>query len=244
MSTSLGELLRLARQREGLSQTRLAEKVGVTQAAVSNWENNGNVPDAKRHELEAVLGPLEEEQIEEAQISSFGIWLIEQRTKASLTVAELARASGVSPPAIYNIENGRIQNPQASTRNRLAAALQENVPTQVVDDTEKNQSIAGLGSLTDFDPHSRVDWPRYAGVYVLYDISQRPIYVGKGDDISRRLQDHHQKFWFRSPIVQFGSYVAVPDKALRHQIEQTLIKFLKSNAVINKQSTEEFADDP
>ena len=37
----------------------------------------------------------------------------------------------------------------------------------------------GVGSLTDFDPYSKTDWPSCGGVYVLYDRSERPVYVGK-----------------------------------------------------------------
>jgi hypothetical protein len=46
---------------------------------------------------------------------------------------------------------------------------------------DEQQAIIGLGSLTDFDPYETQDWPQCAGVYVLYDISQRPIYVGKAE---------------------------------------------------------------
>jgi hypothetical protein len=113
----------------------------------------------------------------------------------------------------------------------------------VVIDTEQEQTIVGLGSLTDFDPYSKKDWPQCAGVYVLYDISQRPLYVGKGDKIATRLRDHFEKFWFRSPIVEYASYIEVRERQLRHQLEQAMIKFLKTNAVINKQSTEDFAEE-
>jgi hypothetical protein len=50
---------------------------------------------------------------------------------------------------------------------------------------------------------------------------------------------HEDKFWFKFPIVSHGAYIEVKDDALRHQVEQVLIKFLKSNAVINKQSVDQ-----
>lgn len=115
------------------------------------------------------------------------------------------------------------------------------MPSQVVQDTEQEQAVVGLGNLTDFEPHSTNDWPQCAGVYVLYDISERPVYVGKGDKISARLKEHYDKFWFKSPVVQYASYIEVKDTKLRHQLEQAMIKFLKSNAVINKQSVENFS---
>jgi hypothetical protein len=52
-----------------------------------------------------------------------------------------------------------------------------------------------------------------------------------------------EPFWFKAPIVQYASYIEVKDKHLRHQLEQVMIKFLKSNAVINKASTEGFAEE-
>jgi hypothetical protein len=67
-------------------------------------------------------------------------------------------------------------------------------------------------------------------------ISDRPIYVGQGQKISARLRDHREKFWFKQPIVQNAAFVGVADKVLREQIEKVLIKFLKSNAVLNQQN--------
>jgi len=247
VSTSLGERIRRAREREGLTQAALAEKVGVTPPSVYVWETGGGLTKDNRKKVEKILGPLFPKKgnalnsVPETQVSSFGVWLRDQRSAASTSVPELSKASGVSTPAIYNIESGKIQNPQASTRDKLAKALKQSVPEQVVQDTEQEQAIVGLGSLTDFDPHSKNDWPKCAGVYVLYDISERPLYVGKGDKIATRLGEHFEKFWFRPPIVEYASYIEVKDENLRHQLEQAMIKFLKSNAVINKQSTESFA---
>ena len=177
------------------------------------------------------------------EVSSFGAWLHEQRLQSGLSVPELAKRASVSAPAIYNIESGKIQNPQAATRNRIAAGLETAVPAQVIAETIESQEVAGLGPLTDFQPHETKDWPGCAGVYVLYDVSQRPIYVGKGERISSRLKVHEEKFWFKRPVVEYASYIEVRNKELRHQLEQALIRFLKSNAVINKQSTDDFGGD-
>jgi transcriptional regulator with XRE-family HTH domain len=87
-----------------------------------------------------------------------------------MSVPELARSAGISAVAIYNIESGKIQNPQAGTRDKLAKALKQTVPSEVVSDTEEEQTITGLGALTDFDPYASEDWPQCPGVYVLYDI--------------------------------------------------------------------------
>ena len=96
------------------------------------------------------------------------------------------------------------------------------------------QSRGEIGELIDFDPHDPGEHPALSGIYVLYDISERPLYVGQGKAIDKRIRDHNDKFWFRSPIVESASYVQIDDKELRERVEAVLIKFLKSNAVINK----------
>jgi transcriptional regulator with XRE-family HTH domain len=160
-----------------------------------------------------------------------------------MSVPELAEKANVTEAAIYNIENGRSKNPQATTRHKLSKILGP-IPTEIVKETEDESTVAeGLGNLTDFEPHAEADWPQCAGVYVLYDISQRPIYVGKSANISKRMKNHHQSFWFRRPVVEYGSYVEVSNESLRHQLEQTMIKFLKRNAVINTQSVQGFEDE-
>ena len=54
----------------------------------------------------------------------------------------------------------------------------------------------------------------------------------------RRISEHEDKFWFKPPIVESGSYIEIVDKRLRKQIETLLIKFLKSNAVLNIKNVE------
>lgn len=255
MAEILGQRIRRAREREGLTQAALADKLGVTQGSVANWEAGAQPKGANESRLEEVLGPLSTKKASKSsgardvktpttpnsEVSSFGGWLRNQRTKAAMSVPELAKSAKITTVAIYNIESGKSQNPQAATMNSLAKALKQVVPPDVVTETEEEQAIVGLGSLTDFDPNAQPDWPQCSGVYVLYDISQRPIYVGKATkNISNRLRSHLSTFWFRTPIVHFGSYIEVKDPRLCHQLEQVLIKFLKSSAVINKQSTGSF----
>ena len=98
--------------------------------------------------------------------------------------------------------------------------------------------VQGLGSLVDFDPHADDERPEEPGIYVFYDISERPIYVGEARNVRIRIRGHEEKFWFKRPIVESASWIRVEDEILRKQIETLLIKFLKSNAVINKQNVE------
>jgi transcriptional regulator with XRE-family HTH domain len=107
-----------------------------------------------------------------------------------MSVPQLAKKANVSTVAVYNIEAGKSLNPQVETRRRLEIALGTNVPEEVRNEATEEQEIKGLGSLTDFDPHDESDRPISAGVYVFYDISERPIYVGKADNIKRRVEQH------------------------------------------------------
>jgi len=155
-----------------------------------------------------------------------------------MTAAQLAEKSGLSVPTIYNIEAGRAENPRRRTIERLEKALGKKFEKEFEDEVRQASTIEGIGEFQDFDPHEGEDWPGEAGVYVFYDISERPIYVGMAGDISDRMKGHEDRFWFKRPIVERASCIAIKDKNLRRQIEMILIKFLKSNAIINKQGVE------
>ena len=58
MTKILGQRIRRAREREGLAQAELADKVGVTQAAIAKWEAGAQPKGVNKSKLEAVLGPL------------------------------------------------------------------------------------------------------------------------------------------------------------------------------------------
>lgn len=222
-----------------MSQLALARALGVAQPTISNWESGRSVPsETQVTRLREVLGAGEAVQQDAGPPAAhYGEWLNATRIENGLSRASLAAAAGVSALQIYNIETGRTANPRASTRTALENALGVNAPNEVVDAAEQEAEIgSGLGQLIDFDPHDESDYPREPGVYVFYDISDRPIYVGESADIRNRIRnDHTEKFWYRTPVVEKASYVRVDDQTLRRQLESTLIKFLKSNAVINKQ---------
>ena len=167
---------------------------------------------------------------------SFGEWLRGERARREWAQQELAGKAGISQPHVANLESGRSGNPRPGTVRKLEAALGINVPDLVARDTEEAAEIVGLGALVDFDPYDP-DLPDVAGVYVFYDISDRPIYVGRSSrgTIAGRVRNHNEKFWFKRPIVNNAAYIQIDDEALCVQLEQVLIKFLKSNAVLNKQ---------
>jgi transcriptional regulator with XRE-family HTH domain len=248
MVSAFGDRLRQSRLSEGLSQDELANKLDVAQPTISTWERGAAQPGPKQlSKLEEILGKLlsakdrshdDSDFVGGLPSNAFGVWLRRARGNAKMSVPELAKSAGISSVAIYNIESGKSINPQAETKASLERALKSKIPEEVRKEIVDEQEIKGVGTLTDFDPHDEKSLPKAPGVYVFYDVSERPIYIGKSDNISRRVKDHSDKFWFKRPIVDSASYVEIKDQSMRHSVEQVLIKFLKSNAVINKQSVD------
>lgn len=217
------------RVRDGLVETGQLEKGrgkgGSVRRAGAN--PNSNSVAEEMEDNEDVLSP-----------SAIGLWLTKYRLDRKLSVPELAEKSGLSAVSIYNIESGRSQNPQRATVQKLEKALDVAISDEAKEEAKDDATIEGVGEWFNFDPNSEIEWPSVAGIYVLYDISDRPIYVGQGQNISARLRDHSEKFWYRQPIVQNAAYVGISDKSLREKIEKVLIKFLKSNAVLNQQNVD------
>jgi transcriptional regulator with XRE-family HTH domain len=168
--------------------------------------------------------------------SPFGEWLRAERVLRSMSRAELAALSGVSPMQISNLERGRTVNPQPTTREKLARAFEVHVPDAVAIDAEREVAVQGVRSLIAFDPHNDDGLPTVAGVYIFYDVSGRPIYVGMSPKrpIRDRVREHYEQFWFKKPIVDLASYVEIHDENLCAQVGQTLLRFLKSNVVLTQ----------
>lgn len=170
--------------------------------------------------------------------SPLAAWVTKARSQKGWSVPELAHHSGLTPPAVYRIESGVTRNVREGTRKKLEKALGVSVPDDTANELAEEAQVLGLGALEDFDPHEDGERPADPGIYVLYDISERPIYVGEGGNVKKRIRDHEDKFWFKRPIVESASWIEIKDSTLRKQIETLLIKFLKSNAVINKQNVD------
>lgn len=230
----MAERIRAGRAKSGLLQQELAEKLGVTQPQISLWETNKQQPESDQiKRLQAVLGGItEDEPLTEQSLPPVAIWLARALSKRNLTVNELAKTSGVSAPTIYNLLSGGAQNPQQRTLTKLESVVKEKF--ERTEQERESYEVIGIGELIDFNPHDPADQPAKPGVYVFYDISSRPVYVGKATNIKDRVDDHKEKFWFKQPIVQTAAYVEIGDKQLRDQVETVLIQFLKNNAVINK----------
>ncbi|MCA3006015.1 MAG: helix-turn-helix domain-containing protein [bacterium] len=217
-----------------LTQTQLAGKLGVSQAQVSIWETGkAAVPPEHLPLLQQLFG---DDSI--GTDNPFGDWLRRQREDQNLTVQELADKAGLTPPTIYNIEAGRIAAPRQGTKDRLAAALNVPIPADVQELVRAESDIAGLGTWQEFEPHDPKQLPVVAGVYVLYDRTNRPVYVGQSINIESRIKDHRQKKWFIEEFISTASYIEVVDDTLRKQIEMLLIKFMKTNALLNERGVD------
>jgi transcriptional regulator with XRE-family HTH domain len=235
----LASLIRDRRRGNALSQTELASRVGVSQPLISQWELGKVVPDTKQVErLDAILGGFTESKQADGDqnLPPIAIWLFRALEKKKMTANELARKAGISAPTVYNLLKGGAENPQQRTLKAIEAALDEKFE-RTQERKEGAQDGGGIGELIDFNPYDPKDLPSKPGVYVFYDISGRPIYVGQSSNIASRLQDHEDKFWVRPPIVQTAAYVEIPDKTTRVRVETVLIQFLKNNAVLNKKKT-------
>ncbi len=235
-AVKLKKLIRERRIANGLTQLTLAGRLGIAQPTVSMWEQGRFSPSSEQIDrLEGILGGITETDQGEADSQTpISAWLSRAMAKKDITATEVARQAGVSVPTIYNLLSGRAENPQAKTIRAIESALGEKF-----DRIEPQEpALSGVGPLTDFDPYDKGQIPEKPGVYVFYDVSQRPIYVGKAKNIAIRIRDHSDKFWFKPPIVELAGYVEISDDKLRDQIETVLIQFLKKNAVINKNKTE------
>jgi transcriptional regulator with XRE-family HTH domain len=243
------ERIKRNRIKVGWTQRDLAEKVGVSQMTISNWESGRAHPSLKhKTQLFSLLGVPEPEQkssteksgveLSEAGPSAVSAWLTKTRLERKMSVPELSETADVTAAQIYNIESGRTTNPRRSTIKKLENALHQLLPPETKDEIKKEATVEGVGEFFEFDPHDKDDWPDDPGIYVFYDISDRPVYVGQGASIRKRIADHEEKFWFKHPIVSTASYISIPDGELRKKIETILIRFLKRNAVINKQNVD------
>jgi transcriptional regulator with XRE-family HTH domain len=241
-TVTVGKVIRAARKQNALSQKELAAKLNLGQATISNWENRKVEPDdAQKGKLQSILGAdlfSQELSGQPDESSVLAAWLSKARQGAHLTVAQLAERARLSLPTIYNIEAGRAQNPRRRTIELLEKAVGKKFEREFQEEVRRASTVEGVGEFQDFDPHDRADWPSEPGIYVFYDISERPVYVGMASDIAVRIREHEDRFWFKRPIVERASYIPVKEQKLRKQIETILIKFLKSNAIINKQGVE------
>ncbi|MGX9983687.1 helix-turn-helix domain-containing protein [Methylobacterium fujisawaense] len=166
--------------------------------------------------------------------STFGEWLQKELTEKGMTLGALAEKSGITRTGIWNIVKGNTKSPRPETRAKLAEALEEKVPAYVEAQIESEAAAVPGFVWNEFTPSDLETVPPQGGVYVFYDITDRPVYVGQSSkNVRARVKDHQTRFWFKHPLVVRGAFLAIPDPALCLQIETILIKFLGKHALLN-----------
>ncbi|AWN50128.1 hypothetical protein DK419_19380 [Methylobacterium terrae] len=166
--------------------------------------------------------------------SAFGGWLKSEMLKKGVTIGNLSEKTGITYTGIRNIVVGNTVSPRPETRKNLADALQETVPAAVEATIESEAaSLPGM-TWVDFTPSDLETVPQSGGVYVFYDITDRPVYVGKSNNnVRSRVKDHQTRFWFKEPLVVRGAFLAISDPDLCVKVETILIKFLGKHALLN-----------
>jgi transcriptional regulator with XRE-family HTH domain len=153
--------------------------------------------------------------------------------KQEISIQELANRTGLSYPGVWNIVRGHTQYPQQATRKKISEALNSQVPSKIEQEIATQSSVSGY-EWTDFSPYDLQTIPQQGGIYVFYDITDRPVYVGKSrTNVRGRIHDHQTRFWFKQPLVMRGSFLAVDDPTMCDKIEMILIKFLGNHALLN-----------
>lgn len=124
-----GSDIKRLRKGLGLTQTALAELVGVSAAAVTSWETGKTVPSRENRRKLAELAQKPRAEIE-SQLSESGVLLPEEadidaeeirqiRNRAGLSQREMARELGVSVNSVSNWETGRTSPRRSSVKQLL-----------------------------------------------------------------------------------------------------------------------------
>lgn len=209
--------------------------LGITQPVISLWETGAFRPSNEMLEkLSSALGARLDPSFINVDLAE---WLQERREKAGLSRDQLAEKAGISPLTIYFIENGTTKSPQEATLQRLEKALGK-FPATLSKDVEEAREA---GDFEYLGPFPIEKWDENIGkekipcIYVFYDSLSRPVRIGETEDLTRRMKEYQQYFWFKAPMVETFAYIIVRDSKFRSQAEKVMIKLVGKNAMFNIQ---------
>ena len=137
------------------------------------------------------------------------------------------------------IETGRVRNPWRQTRERLLRALGErSLPPSVEQEIEQQTEIGPSQQFSDFSAWDDSTISETGCVYVYYDRTERPVYIGETNNLRARNRQHgdNDKCFFRR-LVESGAYVRIDSADERKRFEKLLIQFLRRNFLFNKKDT-------
>jgi transcriptional regulator with XRE-family HTH domain len=235
LKQKVSEWIKANRSKAKLSQQELADRLGVSQPLVSQWESGGVEPSHEMLEkLSAILGV-------DIEQTPFGLdlseWLRKQREKTGLTREELAKRAGISALAIYFIENGKTKSPQDATLRGLQRVLGK-LPGDLSEEVEEVREVGDFQYLGPFSIDKwkeNIEEGKIPCIYVFYDSLDRPVRIGETEDLERRMKEYQQMYWFRPPTAETFAYITVKDPKVRAQIEKIMIKLVGEHAIFNIQ---------
>ena len=168
-------------------------------------------------------------------VIDFAEWLRIQMEAKSLNRNQLANIAGCHHTTLTSILNRRIENPSNEMMDKLRKALEEEIPQAVVEVINEKKTFENKQDVwDDFNPHDADSIPNKPGVYALFSPTNVVMYVGMAKNVRSRIAEHRQKKWFLEDIIEYGMLFYSEDPADRARIENILIKFLRSNAWLNK----------
>lgn len=233
---NVGARLKKAREDAELLQKELADEVGVHPGRVSHWENGHTIPSKYVETLEDIL---------DADLSdSVANWLKDGMEQRGIKAVDLAKSSGITQGYISNIKNGHAISPSPKTVNALAKALAISPPEAFVAerDSETDQKpVLPVGELYDLDLNDLTEVHNVAGIYVLKNKLDNPVYIGKATNIEKRIRQHQEKFWYKPPIVMRASYIECSNELLCSLLEKNLIKLFSGSFLFNKQGASTYS---
>jgi transcriptional regulator with XRE-family HTH domain len=225
------------REKKHWTQTQLADKLNVSQALISFWEKGSQRPNPEMREklVEVFEAGFSDE---ETFGMSLGEWLRSKREEEKLSIVELAEKAGLSWLAIKLIEDGVTQSPHRATLKSLEKVLGK-LPSMQSNDVEDARKVEGFDFEGVFDIE---EWKRRSQtgekipcIYVIYDKSSRPVYIGQTNDLYVRFKNHEREFWWKEPIAQRYAYIVVKDAEFRKKAEKVMIKLAGTHALLNEQ---------
>ena len=248
-----GRTLHEVMDRQGMSDSELAEAMGVTPPAVAYWQKVDTVPAKRIAGLVEILGQeLMEGGGTKPTVRALRNRFQDLESKYRVSVQELADLAELSAPAIHNVFDGKTKSPREQTLRRLEHGLGllqakcDEGDMEPSDDgeeatTAQSASSSFLGKyIRVVDRHSNeVNEIDAGGIYMLfgdhavtYQDEKTPVqfhgapeYVGQTQNIGRRMRQYEDIWWFRG--VDWIAYVEENDKDQRLRMENVLIRLLR-----------------
>ncbi len=158
----IGKAIRTARIGKNMTQMDLADQMGVSYQAVSNWERGNSMPDIAKLETLSQILDLDIHLLLGGQSqASMAVEKILTEPEAALSVEELAEVAPILPPAQVHAETKKsTQNSEAKTALKdiipLLPFLDEDMTDEIIGNIHYN-SLTELACAAPFLSESQLD---------------------------------------------------------------------------------------